>query len=173
MFRTNEFFVRVETRLAPVNLLRPQALAPFARRGLRNAFFWIGGSSLGSTVFVALSFSWLTGLVLLFTLLMGTLAFLLPVRGLHRRIRTAKEAELERLHDAIQRARKNLLDGAGDAAASNSMSGLLAYEHRIAGIREWPIDPPQIARFVLIMALGLGSWLGGAVVGHLVDALWR
>ena len=98
MFRTNEFFARIETRLAPVNLLRPQVLAPFARRGLRNAFLWIGGSSLASIIFVAQGFSWLTGLVLLCSLLMGTLAFLLPVRGLHRRIRTAKEAELERLH---------------------------------------------------------------------------
>jgi CSLREA domain-containing protein len=49
-FRTNQFFARIESRLGPVDLLRPQELAPFARRGLRNAFLWIGGSSIASIV---------------------------------------------------------------------------------------------------------------------------
>jgi hypothetical protein len=172
-FRANEFFSRIEVQLGPVDLLHPQALAPFARRGLRDAFLWIGGSSLASIIFVNQGFSWLTGLVIVGTLLLGTVAFLHPVRGLRRRIRAAKEAELERVRDAIRRAREELLGAVGDSAAAARLPGLLAYEHRIASVREWPLDPPQIARFGLMIAVGLGSWLGGALVGHLVDAFWR
>jgi hypothetical protein len=172
-FRANQFFSRIEVQLGPVDLLEPQALAPFARRGLRTAFLWIGGSSLASVIFVNQGFSWLTGLVILGTLLFGTLAFLHPVRGLHRRIRAAKEAELERVREAIRQARAELLSAAGGSGSAARMPGLLAYEHRIASVREWPLDPPQIARFGIMIAVGLGSWLGGAVVGHLVEAFWR
>jgi len=146
--------------------------APFARRGLRNAFVWIGGSSIASIIFVNLGFSWMTGLVLAATLLLGTQAFLSPVRGLHRRIRAAKEAELQRVRAAIQQTRGSLLDPSVRDAASR-MPGLLAYEHRIESVQEWPLDAPQIARFSLMIAVGLGSWLGGAVVGHVVDLFWH
>lgn len=172
-FRNSELFARIEAWLGPVDLLRPQLLAPFARRGLRIAFLWIGGSSIASIIFVNQRFSWLTGLVLVGTLLLGSVAFVLPVRGLHHRIRTAKAAELERVRDAIGRVREALLGGAADATAAARMPGLLAYEHRVASVSEWPLGSPQIARFGLVIAIGLGSWLGGAVVDHLVEVFWR
>lgn len=172
-FRHSELFARIEASLGPVDLLRPQLLAPFARRGLRIAFLWIGGSSIASIIFVNQRFSWLTGLVLAGTLLLGTVAFILPVRGLHLRIRTAKVAELERVRDAIDHVREALLGGAADTTAAARMPGLLAYEHRVACVSEWPLGSPQIARFGLVIAIGLGSWLGGAVVDHLVEVFWR
>jgi len=172
-FRTNHFLARIESQLAPVDLLRPQSLEPLARRGLRIAFLWIGGSSIASIIFVNLEFSWLTGVVLVVTLLIGTIAFVEPLRGLRRRIRDAKEAELGRVRAAIRRARDGLLDPASPAEAAARMPGLLAYEQRISSVPEWPVDPPQIARFGLVILIGLGSWLGGAVVGHLLDRLWR
>ena len=160
-FRTNELFARLEARLGPVDLLRPDALAPFARRGLRTAFLWIGGSSIASVVFVNQGFSLLTGLVLVATLLMGGFAFVLPVRGLHRRVRAAKEAELEQVRAAVARAREELLKESGSVAEAARMPGLLGYEQRIASVPEWPLDAPQIARFAIIVLIGLGSWLGG------------
>ena len=172
-FRTNQLFARLEARLGTVDLLRPDALAPFARRGLRTAFLWIGGSSIASVVFVNQGFSLLTGLVLVATLVMGGFAFVLPVRGLHRRIQAAKEAELEHVRAAITRAREELLKETGAVAEAARMPGLLGYEQRIASVPEWPLDAPQIARFGLIVLIGLGSWLGGAVVEHLLDAFWR
>jgi hypothetical protein len=172
-FQDNQFFGRIESRLGPVDLLRPQALAPFARRGLRNAFLWIGGSSIASFIFVNQDFSWIIGLVLVGTLLLGTAAFLQPVRGLRRRIHEAKQAELECVRTAIRQARDELLDHPGVAGENARMPGLLAYEQRIAAVPEWPLATPQIARFGLVVAIGLGSWLGGAVVDHLVEVLWR
>jgi hypothetical protein len=170
--RGNQLFARVEARLAPVDLLRPHALAPFARRGLRTAFLWIGGSSIASIVFVSQRYSWLTGLVLVATLAIGTLAFLLPMRGLHRRLRAAKEAELERVRSAIERARGALLDEGGAPLEAVRMPALLAWERRVADASEWPLDAPQLARFALVMALGLGSWVGGAVIERVIEAFW-
>ena len=171
-FRANELFARVEAQLASVDLLRPMALAPFARRGLRSAFLWIGGSSIASIVFVDQSFSWLTGLVIVVTLGIGTLAFLLPMRGLHRRLGAAKEAELERVRTAIERGRGELLDDSLTTEWAARMPGLLAYEQRIVAAPEWPLDTPQVTRFGLVVALGLGSWVGGAVIERVLDALW-
>jgi len=173
-FETNAIFARLEGELRHVDLFHPEQLARFGRRGLRAAFFWIGGSSIASIIFVNQQFSWLTGLVLTATVSVGTIAFLLPLRGLHRRIRDEKEAELERVRAAIHRDREALLSTASEAAAPGTrMPGLLAYEHRIASVHEWPINTPEVIRFGLLIMLGLGSWLGGALVGHVVDFLLR
>lgn len=171
-FRTNELFARMEGQLASLDLLRPRELAPFARRGLRTAFLWIGGTSIASIIFVDQGFSWLTGLVLLGTLGLGTFTFLQPMLGLHRRLRATKEAELERVRAAIERARSGLLDGTGATAEALRMPGLLAYEQRVAAAPEWPLDAPQLMRFGLVVAIGLGSWVGGAVIDRVLDALW-
>jgi hypothetical protein len=173
-FETNAIFAQLEAHLPRVDLLHPERLARFGRRGLRSAFLWIGGSSIASIVFVNQQFSWLTGLVLTATVSVGTIAFLLPLRGLHRRIREEKEAELERVRAAIHRNREALLSTASEAdAPSTQMPGLLAYEHRITSVHEWPINTPEVVRFGLLILLGLGSWLGGALVGHVVDFLLR
>jgi len=171
---TNSIFAQLEDALRHVDLLQPERLVRFGRRGLRAAFLWIGGSSIASIIFVDQRFSWLTGLVLGATASLGTIAFLRPLRGLHRRIRAEKEAELERVREAINRSRETLLSADPEvAAAAVRMPGLLAYEHRIMSVSEWPINTPEIVRFGLLMVVGLGSWLGGALVGHVVDSLLR
>jgi len=88
--------------------------------------------------------------------------------------RAEKEAELGRVREAIHRNRETLLSADPEvAAAAVRMPGLLAYEHRIMSVSEWPINTPEIVRFGLLMVVGLGSWLGGALVGHVVDSLLR
>ena len=62
----------------------------------------------------------LAGLVLAATVSVGTIAFLLPLQGLHRRIRDEKEAELERVREAIHRDRKTLLSTGSEAAAATT-----------------------------------------------------
>ena len=172
-FEANAIFAQMERNLRHVDLLHPQELDRFGRRGLRSAFFWIGGSSIASIIFVNQQFSWLTGLVITGTVSLGTIAFLLPLRGLHRRICADKKTELERVREAIHRDREALLSAAPEAAAAAVRPGLLAYEHRIASVHEWPIDTPEVARFGLMLVIGVGSWLGGAVVAHVVDAVWH
>jgi hypothetical protein len=37
-------------------------------------------------------------------------------------------------------------------------------------VREWPFDAPTLARFLLYVAIPLGSWIGGAPVERLLGA---
>lgn len=37
-------------------------------------------------------------------------------------------------------------------------------------MREWPFDAPTLARFLLYVAIPLGSWIGGALVERLLGA---
>jgi hypothetical protein len=165
-FKISRVFTRIEARIKTIDLLDLRPLVPFARRGLRSAFFWLAGSSIASLIFLGQGFQWATALVLAGTLTLGTLALLLPVRGVHRRIRAAKQAELTRVRDAIRGDRDLLLRQPGDAAspAAPRLPALLAYESRIAEVNTWPFDTPTLARFGLLMAVAVGSWLGGAVV---------
>ena len=106
------------------------------------------------------------------TLGIGTLAFLLPdaATGPHRRLRAAKEAELERVRTAIERARGELLEGSLELPWDRADAGppRLRAAHRRRP--EWPLDTPQVTRFGLVVALGLGSWVGGAVIERVLDA---
>ena len=169
---------RVERALdaepATLDLLDTAPDRRMAAAGLRRSFFWIAGSSLASLVFVDLDFSWMTGLVVVATLGFGTALFVAPLRRLARRIRSAKEIELERVRVRIRNARDALLsaDAAG-AGAAGELPALLAYEKRIEEVRPWAIDAFQILRFATLVILGVGSWLGGAVMDHVVDRFLR
>ena len=145
-----------------------------AAAGLRRSFFWIAGSSLASLVFVDLGFSWMTGVVVVLTLSVGTALFVSPLLELARRIRTAKATELRRVRGRIRAARDALLSGAPAAGGvAAELPALLAYERRIEDVRPWAIDAFQVLRFATLVVLALGSWLGGAIVEHVVDRFLR
>jgi hypothetical protein len=54
-----------------------------------------------------------------------------------------------------------------------SLPGLLAWESRVERVPEWPIDAGALRRIALYLLIPLGSWMGGALVERLVDALLR
>jgi hypothetical protein len=102
----------------------------------------------------------------------ATAALLLPVRGVHLRIRTAKLDELDRVNRAIH----------GDAEALHrsalskretipSLADLVAYRSLVDAAREWPFDASTFRRFGLYLMIPLGSWMGGALVERLIDGL--
>lgn len=160
-------------RLGPVDLLNPRALAPFAHRGLRSAVFWIGGSCIASLLVLGPNMLPATA-VIAATMAIGTAALFLPTREVHSRLRAEKEAELARVRDAIRGEREGLLpsDATGvSASAGTRLPGLLAYEARIASASVWPFDAPTVVRFLLLLALALGSWIGGAVVEQILSTV--
>lgn len=163
---------RLARRIARIDLLDLRPLEPFARFGLSNALRVTGFVALFAFLLIDLG---RYGLLVLFiaalTVLFATAALLLPVRGIHRRIRQAKQAELHAVHAGIR----------GDAAALHSsalagrdttpsLADLVAYRELVAATREWPFDASTFMRFVLYLMIPLGSWLGGAFVERLVDA---
>jgi hypothetical protein len=37
----------------------------------------------------------------------------------------------------------------------------------------WPLDVPSFARFAVYVAIGLGSWLGSALVERMLATVWE
>jgi len=56
-------------------------------------------------------------------------------------------------------------------AAAGRLPGLLAYEARIEGVAESLFDAQSTGRMVLYLLIPLGSWVGGALIEHVVDAV--
>jgi hypothetical protein len=152
-----------------IDLLDIRSLAPFARRGQRSALTWVIFSSILSLFWLGDSAAQanLPGLVLILS--MAAFAFIGPLAGLSQGIRVAKHAELERLRDQIRAARAET-DTAG---ASPRLANLTGYYQLIDNASEWPIDAANLLKFIGYLLLGLGSWLGGAVVERILDSAIR
>ena len=97
---------------------------------------------------------------------LACVSLLLPLRGLRDSIRRAKQRELAWCHEQIRRARE------GSARDSTlSLADLVAYRGLVEAVREWPLDAPTLRRFALYLVIPLASWLGGALVERMVDAV--
>lgn len=154
----------------PIDPLDSARLAPLGRMALRAAVLWVGAAVLSLFSIVLTDGSPAEFLVLGFLLLVAVGAFVIPVRGIHRRLREEKRRELARLRAEIRRDREAVAAlGAEAAAAAGRLPGLLAYETRVERAREWPFDTPTLRRFAIVLLLPLASWLGGALVERGVD----
>jgi hypothetical protein len=157
-------------RLTATDLLDRAPVAPFASRALRNAMVWMlltaflsltylgegwSGNSLGVALTILGSFT--------------AAAFFLPLVGAHARIRRLKAAELARVRAAMEAARAETLARSAQDPSGGRLADLIAYEGRIAAVREWPVETSAWLRLVLYFAIGFGSWVGAALVERLLD----
>jgi hypothetical protein len=152
-------------------LFETAPLAPFGRLGLLFALLWL----LMPSIFAlnAMDRAFALPIALLAVLCVGIAigALLLPVLGIHRRIREAKAAESARVMAAIRGEPGALAGSLIEArAGSASLADLVAWKGQVDGLSEWPLDAGMRLRFLLYLAIPLGSWLGGAVVDHLLGA---
>jgi hypothetical protein len=165
------YFSGLAERLPAIDLLDPRPLAPFVRQGLRGGLLWIVFVSLYSFNLVdtdalaSVALMWLLGLA--FSLPPA----LLPLLGVHRRIRAAKRAELERV-DAALRGEPDALAGSAleRRAGGVSVADLVAYRGLVSSVREWPFDAGARWRILLYLSIPVGSWLGGAFVERVLSA---
>jgi hypothetical protein len=156
-----------------VDLLDLRAFAPLTRQALRYALLFVGLLSIIAIYGYDYDKPGLMGVVVISVVLLigaAATALLAPLRGARRAIQAAKRAELDWCEGEIRRARAALEDG--DASA-RSLADLLAWRHLVHGVAEWPLDAPTLRRFVLYLAIPLGSWLGGALVERVVDGVLR
>ncbi len=162
---------RLAERLATVDLLDPAPLQPFVRQGTRGAlltvvFLTINAGHLGNFVISAPALA----VTLPALLALAGAALVLPLGGVHRRIREEKRVRLAKLRDAIRAGERAALAGGAKAQrAAADLPGLLALEARLEAVREWPIDATSVLRVALYVAIGLGSWVGAAGVERLLD----
>jgi hypothetical protein len=164
-------FSRLGDRLARFDVLDRNPLAPFGSRALRNVLLW-----MLLAAFLSLSYlgeGWASDMMWVALAGLGAFAltaFLLPLMGAHRRLRTLKQEELARVRVAIADARDETL-GPGPHPGGGRLADLLGYESRVQTVAEWPIDAGTLLRLALYMAIGLGSWLGAAVVERALDTV--
>lgn len=151
----------------PFDLLDPSGFRPLTRYGLRTVLLWV-------VWFALLSLFWIgpeaanpaNAFAIVPLLVIATVAFVLPVLGAHRRLRDARRAELARVDEALRSARAGLYE---PGAADPRLANLVAWRMRVDAVHEWPFDTPTVLRFVAFLALGVGSWLGGALVDRVLD----
>jgi len=166
-------FSEAATTLRRVDLLDPSPLAPFVRQGLAQALAVVGFVALFALYLVDLDrYGLMVAVVGAVTVAAASAGLLLPLRGVHRRLREAKREELARV-DAAIRGDAEALEGSAIAARrdSASLADLVAWRQLVASAREWPFDASTLGRFAFYLAIPLGSWSGAALVERLIDAL--
>jgi hypothetical protein len=165
-------YARIGEEFVDVDLFDLAPLAPFARKGQRSVVLWAVLSAIISSFWVLGSAGRANIVFPLLFVIVLTSAFLQPVVGVRRRIRAAKRAELERIHGALRLERERLLEaGAATDEPRTRMTDLVAYRSLVQSVHEWPFDVSTLARFFLFGAIGVGSWLGGALVERLLDVV--
>jgi hypothetical protein len=163
----------IGTEAMRIDLVDPSARRLFTRLGLRGATLWVVAGSLAALLFLNWGFSVITSVGVVGTLGAGTMALLLPLRGVHVKIRATKRAELARVDEAVRRDREAVLDPSAPrgAEAAARLPALLAWRAHVVAIPEWPFDVPTLVRVGLLLLLALGSWLGGAMVERLLGVV--
>jgi hypothetical protein len=165
-FRLTRIYHSIGRSLIDIDLLDIRSLAPFARRGQRSALTWVLFSSILSLFWLGDSAARANLPAFVSILSMAAYTFMGPLMTLSRKIRTQKQAELNRLRDQIREARLE-----SDASQeSPRLANLVGYYQFIDSAREWPVDAANLLKFIGYLLLGLGSWLGGAVVERILDS---
>lgn len=164
-------FSRLADRLRNVDLLDLRPLAVFGRRGVRSVLYWMATLAIFSLFWLAPNAGRgnIAAFVLLLTLAGGNLTVLM-LRA-QRRVHREKIQQLERLWVAIRADQKALQsDPTGSANAAARLLALYAAEARIHAVSEWPFDASSVIRFAVYLTIGVGSWVGGALVERLLGA---
>jgi hypothetical protein len=170
--RATRGYAAMSRDLLIVDLLDVRSLAPLARRGQRSVLTWVVFSSIFSLYWLGDSAARSNVYLLVLAVGLATAAYFVPLFGIRKNIRTAKHAELDRLREEI-RSEREVTGAVAAAGAEQSprLANLVGYYQLIESTREWPIDATNLVRLALYLALGLGSWLGGALVERGLDGL--
>lgn len=159
---------RIGRGLVGVDLLDLGPLAAIPRQGLRHALLGAGLFAILALALVDFAIAPRLIDVLVVSLLanaaLSATALLLPARGVREAILAAKRAELDATVTELRRSRAG-------APGARPLADVLGWRTYVQAVPEWPFDAPTVGRFLLYLAIPLGSWLGGALVERLVDAL--
>ncbi len=157
---------RLSDTITSVDLLDLLPYRPLLRQGLTNALLVFGLVSLVSLFVVESRYgpmlvgAWTGGVIF------AWISLMFPLRGIRRKIKLAKQQELDWCKSTLKTARDELKSGVGE---QYSITEIATYRTMIENVRNWPFDNSTLARFALFLLIPLGSWLGGAVVERGLD----
>ena len=142
---------------------------PYAQQGVRTSLLAVISLSISANLWLdPNSPAIATGTTLVLLVAATVLALLLPTWGIHLRLKASKQSELNQIRKAIALRRDPDTRSVDDA---QQLRADLALERRLMEISEWPFDAGSYGRVVLYIMLGLGSWVGAALVERLLESL--
>ena len=158
---------RIAKKLSHIDLLDLAPLAPFTHLGLTNALLLIGLLSIWSMMMLETGFGQIMVLIGGTTLVVTALAVLSPVRGVHKKIRQSKEAELSRVNREISKQR-SAFQNPDTGRWSGKMADLVAYRSLVESVPEWPFTTSTYTRLILYALIPVVSWSIGIVAEGIV-----
>ena len=158
---------RLARRLSQIDVFDLSALVPFTQQGLTNALLLIGLIAIWSLMSLETGF----GQVMLINgaaaLTVTAFALLYPVRGVHKRIRQAKEVELSWLNREISKQRSSF-QNPDTGQWCGKMADLVAYRSLVESVPEWPFTTSTYTRLILYALIPVASWSIGIVAEGIV-----
>lgn len=157
----------IAKKLSHIQLLDPAPLAPFTQLGLSNALLLIGAFSIWSLTILETGFGKVIVIIGSITLILTIFTLVIPVRGVHKRIRQSKGIELAWINDEISKQR-DAFQNPDVKRQSGEMADLVAYRSLIDSVPEWPFTTSTYARLALYAFIPVASWSFGAVAEEIV-----
>ena len=151
-----------------IDLLQIERQHPWGRLAALVALVWFTVSAASCLLFVSQEITPFSIVILVACAGMGVWVFIAMQLPVHRRIREAKAVELKTLRAEITAVRRGMKRGSAD---THTLPGLLAYEARIAAVREWPFDQPIVIRLAASGLLLAVPWFGHAMAIVVVERL--
>ena len=157
---------RLSDEIKSLDILDMRPYQPLIRQGLTNALLVLGMVSVlslfavESRYYLALVSFWIG-----FTVL-AWIGMMLPLRGIRKRVKAARNKELDWCRRELVTSRDALKAGED---AKQSIAEIVAYRTLIENTGNWPFDSLTLVRFALYLLIPLGSWLGGAFVERGLD----
>lgn len=151
-----------------VNLYRHHELAVFGHTALHGGFSWLIFVGIIMLFFTDGSSVGLAIPMLVISVSIAFYAFFNTMRPVRKKIRAAKEIELSAIRLRLENARANL----DDAKSVQEIPALVALEHRIETIRDWPIDLPTVATIPLYVLVPVGTLVAGAFLESLIGSIF-
>lgn len=157
-----------------VNLLNVEHLTVFLKAGIRSTLAFIGTYAL----FPLLGFSrfedmFLNPAVFIFIPIIAAM-ILIPTIPIRKKIRMAKEKELNLINKALKGEKDCLKDSQISHDLQNiNIIDLITYKKIILSIREIPFNVPIALRFLFYIIIPLLTWIAASLVDKIVVAILK
>ncbi len=152
---------------------------PFVRFGMRAALRWLILFAILTVLLLdegnnKTLFGQLPTVLFLVVvaILVATFEFVVPLIKARRFIVREKNREMAWVIRDVKIEREKLRSQ--DATqATNKLPELLAYKRELDSLSDWPVDSPDIGRFIVYLLIPVLSWFGGAGAQIIVEGFLR
>jgi hypothetical protein len=155
-----------------IDLLHSPALLLVARVAILSTLSVVGAQTLFVFLVLDTNAVWLDILPGFAAAALTALAlFLLPVWPLHKRLQAARQAELAKINQQLERLRPGATTALDDNEGIDGVNRLLLYRREIQQVSEWPFDVPALTQLGVYMIIPPMTWVASALIEKVVDAM--